>query len=300
MIQSPSLVEQTLTVPTLIEQTLTGWWEGFFRILPNIAVAILVWAVFWLMSWTAQKGVSRWGRISSRDNLGDVLGSFVRWMMVLAGTLVALTIVLPNLKPADLVAGLGITSVAIGFAFKDILQNWLAGLLLLFSQPFKIGDQVAVKNYEGTVVRIETRATLIKLPDGRVVILPNAEVYTSAIVVNTASEDLRSEIEIPIAPTQDIEPARKAGLAALEEVSGIRKSPAPDIIIASVTADYIMLRIRFWTASRRSKMMQARADVHEAVLRAFKSHRISMPKAEHVVLAMAKPGKAAGQRMVRT
>lgn len=280
-------------IPSLMEQTLVGWWEGFFRLLPNIAVAGLVWFGFYVMSWTAQKGVARWGRISSRDNLGDVLGSFVGWMMVLAGTLVALTIVLPNLKPADLVAGLGITSVAIGFAFKDILQNWLAGLLLLFSQPFKIGDQVAVKNYEGTVVRIETRATLIKLPDGRVVILPNAEVYTSAIVVNTASEDLRSEIDIPIAPAQDIEAARKVGLAALETVPGLRKSPHPDIIVSSVTADLIMLRIRFWTGSRRSKMTQARADVHEAILKAFRAHRIAMPKAEHIVVEVGSQPKAA-------
>jgi small-conductance mechanosensitive channel len=73
----------------------------------------------------------------------------VKWAVILAGLLLAATIVVPTLKVGDLVAGLGISSIAIGFAFKDILQNWLAGLLILLRQPFDIGDQIEVSGHEG-------------------------------------------------------------------------------------------------------------------------------------------------------
>ena len=83
---------------------------------------------------------------------------------------------------------LGIGSVAIGFAFRDILQNFLAGILLLVTQPFRIGDQIVASNYEGTVEDIQTRATFIRTYDGRHVVVPNADLFTDTVVVNTAFE----------------------------------------------------------------------------------------------------------------
>ena len=94
--------------------------------------------------------------------------------------MLAVTIVAPSLTPGDLIAGLGVSFVAIGFAFKDILQNMLAGIPILLRQPFEVGDQIVSGGHEGTVERIETRATLIKTYDGRGVVIPNADIYTEA------------------------------------------------------------------------------------------------------------------------
>lgn len=113
------------------------------------------------------------------------------------GLLVALSVALPTFQPGDVVPVLGISSVAIGFAFRDILQNFLAGILLLLTQPFRVGDQIAADAYEGTVEDIQTRATFIRTYDGRRVVIPNA-VFTDTVVVNTAFEHRRLEFDVGI------------------------------------------------------------------------------------------------------
>ncbi len=134
-----TLAEAVQADPGIVLDKVQAWVEGFQRLLPNLAVAFVVLLIFWGIGWTVQGAIRRWATQHDRANLGAVLGSFLKWVVILAGALVSLVIVLPTFRPGDLVAGLGITSVAIGFAFKDILQNWLAGLLLLIRRPFRIG-----------------------------------------------------------------------------------------------------------------------------------------------------------------
>jgi small-conductance mechanosensitive channel len=152
--------------------------QGFFWFLPNLAIALLVFLVFLAAAWAAKGIVASVARRRNRADLGVLLGSFVRWAIIVFGLLVVATIIFPSVKPADALATLGIGSVAVGFAFKDILQNWLSGLLLLYRQPFQIGDQIKSGDFEGTVERIEARATLIKTYDGQRVVIPNSDIYT--------------------------------------------------------------------------------------------------------------------------
>jgi small-conductance mechanosensitive channel len=112
--------------------------QGFFWLLPNLAIALLVFVFFLVAAWAAKGTVASLARRRDRGHLGVLLGSFVRWAIIVFGLLVVATIIFPSVKPADALATLGIGSVAIGFAFKDILQNWLSGLLLLYRQPFPI------------------------------------------------------------------------------------------------------------------------------------------------------------------
>ena len=119
-------------------------------------------------------------------------------LVIIVGFMLAATVVVPSLKPGDLISGLGVSSVAIGFAFKDILQNWLAGVLILIRQPFEVKDQIEVNGFEGTVERIETRATIIKTYDGQRVVVPNSDIYTNSIIVKTAHEKRRSQYDVGI------------------------------------------------------------------------------------------------------
>ena len=207
-----------------------------------------------------------WARRRKRVNLGEVFGAFLKWVIVLLGILLALTIVVPTLRPGDLIAGLGVSSVAIGFAFKDILQNWLAGMLLLFRQPFEIGDQIIVEGYEGTVEGIKTRATYLRTYDGRRVIIPNADVYTNSVVVNTAFPERRSQYDVGIGYGDDIDRAREVMLEAMRGVREVAGDPAPDVLVRELADFSVVLRPRWWTHSRRADVM----DVHSRVVRAIK------------------------------
>ena len=154
--------------------------------LPNLVFGLVVFVGFLLLARGVRALVRRIMR-SKKDNhnLSVLLSRLAYVAMLILGVLVTATIVLPGFTPASLVSALGVGGIAIGFAFKDIFQNFLAGILLLFTEPFRIGDQIKYKGFEGTVEDIQTRATTIKTYDGRRVIIPNAELFTHAVTVNT-------------------------------------------------------------------------------------------------------------------
>src|ERR671920_1051054 len=158
-----------------------GFITGFWWILPNLGIALVVFLIFLGLAWGARAGVSRFFNHRGRPDLAALLAGFARWSIIALGLLVVATIVFPSVKPADVLATLGVGSIAIGFAFKDILQNWLSGLLILYRQPFRRGDQIRSGEFEGTVERIEARATLIRTYDGQMVVIPNSDIYTRAV-----------------------------------------------------------------------------------------------------------------------
>ena len=261
-----------------------SWVVGFQRMLPNLAVALLLLLAFAVIGWAVQRGLLAWGKRRDRENLGAVLGSFVKWVLVVIGLLVGLIVVIPTFRLGDLIAGLGIGSVAIGFAFKDILQNWLAGLLLLIRRPFRVGDEIEVGGYEGKVEWIETRATMIRTYDGRRAIIPNAEVFTSAVTVNTAFDLRRSEYEVGIGYGDRIAEARQAIVAALRDVEGVEGDPAPEVLAWELAGSSVKLKIRWWSHSSRSDVVHVQSAVVEAVKGALDLAAIDMPFPTRVVL----------------
>ncbi|WP_082659302.1 mechanosensitive ion channel family protein [Aureimonas sp. AU40] len=282
---APQTVDQAVRVdPAFILAKVETWVVGFQRLLPNIVVALVLFAVVFAIGWGVERSFRAWSDRHDRSNLGAVLGSFVKWLILLVGGLLALTIVIPSLNPGDLIAGLGIGSVAIGFAFKDILQNWLAGMLILIQRPFAVGDQIVVNGYEGTVEWIETRATIIAMYDGRRAIIPNANVYSNAVTVNTARPTRRSQYDVGIGYGDDIEGARQAIVAAVATVSGIEADPKPEVLVWELAGSSVNLRVRWWTQSKRTDVVHVQAAVLEAIKGALDGLGIDMPYPTQVVL----------------
>ncbi len=254
-----------------------GWVDGAIRLLPNIAVGLVVMLIFWVLGRVAQNLVQRAGRRTDRDNLGEVLGGFVKWVVLLLGFLLAATVILPSLKPGDLIAGLGVSSVAIGFAFKDILQNWLAGLLILIRQPFQIDDQIEVNGFEGTVERIETRATIIKTYDGQRIVVPNSDIYTNAVTVKTAHDRRRSQYDVGIGYGDGIEHACQVLVEAVSAIAEVQSDPKPEALTWDLSASWVTIRVRWWTDSRRADVVHVKAQVLTAIKLALDKAGIDMP-----------------------
>ncbi|MEO8248861.1 MAG: mechanosensitive ion channel family protein [Burkholderiales bacterium] len=265
-------------------QHINGWIDGGIRLLPNIVVGIVVFVCFFGLALLFEWLIERSSRHRNRTNLGEVAGGFVKWMTLLLAFLLAATIVIPSLKPGDLIAGLGVSSVAIGFAFKDILQNWLAGLLILFRQPFEVGDQIEVKGYEGTVKRIETRATLIQTYDGQRVVIPNSDIYTNVVVVRTAHDTRRSEYDVGIGYGDNIAEACEVIRKAMASVAEVEKDPPPEALPWDLAASWVAIRARWWTHSRRADVVHVRAKVIEAVKNALDAAGIDLPYETTVAL----------------
>jgi small-conductance mechanosensitive channel len=214
----------------MVKTKLGEWEDGFFYILPNLIVAALAALFFLALAFGLSRIIRKTLLRAQRRDLSAMLASFAFWLIVLFGTLVVLTIVLPSMKPVDIFASLGIGSIAVGFAFKDILQNWLAGFLILIRRPFRRGDQIKLGDVEGTVQAVETRATLVRTYDGRLVVIPNSDVYTHSLTVNTAYDMRRTEIVVPVGLEIDLDQAIVVIKQAIARIPDICSEPAPDVL----------------------------------------------------------------------
>jgi small conductance mechanosensitive channel len=161
--------------------------DSAVSLLPNLVLAAVIFILFLVIASAAKSGVRRLSRKRERQNLGLLLGQLAQVTVLVLGFLIALSAVAPSFHAGDLIKMLGIGSVAIGFAFQNILQNFLAGILLLIQEPFRVGDTITVEGLEGTVEDIATRATVVSTSDGHKVVIPNAVLFTNPVVVRDAS-----------------------------------------------------------------------------------------------------------------
>lgn len=270
-------MEEIETNPELILTKLDAWLDGLFKLLPNIGVALVVAVLFWFVGLWIGRLLRRVADKRDRTSLGEVSGALVRWTIVVVGLMLAITIVAPSITPGDLFAGLGVSSVAIGFAFKDILQNMLAGILILLRQPFEVGDQIVSGGHEGTVEKIETRATLIKTYDGRRVVIPNSVIYTDSVIVNTAFDIRRSEYDIGIGCNDDWDKATAIMRKCCAAVEGVEQQPAPETIPVELGDFANVVRLRWWTASDRATQIHTFGRVLQSVYIGLDEEGIDMP-----------------------
>ena len=298
--------ESTEAIKDLPEQVDRGVQAGLDKVdtwaaeaishVPNMVaallVAILLYLVGSLLGYLTRRHLTR----RQRENLGEVLGGLVKWSLSGLGLLLAATIVMPTLNPGDLVAGLGVGSVAFGFAFKDILQNWLAGLLILLKEPFHVNDQIRVGEYEGTVKKIENRATLIRTYDGQRVVIPNSDIYTNAVVVKTAHPLRRSEYDVGIGYGDGIDRACEVLVAAVSQVEGVQPKPPVEALPWDLAASWVTIRVRWWTKSRQTDANHIGSDVVRAIKLALDEAHIDMPFETRVELIHDQTEETDGDR----
>tara|TARA_B100001750_G_C15468972_1_gene578693 strand:- start:351 stop:1373 length:1023 start_codon:yes stop_codon:yes gene_type:complete len=255
-------------------QKIGVWSADFYLLLPNIVAGIIILFIFALIAYGVKRVMETYFNRKNRIDLGNLVASIAFWIMIIVGLMVALTIIMPSLKPVDLISGLGLGSLAIGFAFKDILQNWLAGLLILLRLPFRRGDQIQIGESEGTVVSIEPRATVLKTYDGKVIVVPNTEVYTNHVVVSTAFDIRRVELDITVGYDYDTNDIIEIIIQAISPLDEVMDSPAPQVLCWSLGATSMEMKIRWWVDSARAEEVISRARIVQAVKEAFELNNI--------------------------
>jgi len=254
--------------------------NSIITMLPNFLLGILFFALFFGAGRYVAKLVrSLADRAGQGASVGLLLGRAAHYVIVVVGLLVAMSIIFPSFKAGDLIQVLGIGGVAIGFAFKDIFQNFLAGVIILISRPFRIGDKIVVKGFEGTVEDIQTRATMLRTFDHRRIVIPNTVLFTEVVTVTTAFDYRRSEIDIVVGHEIDIEQTRETILQALADIDAIAPEPRPDVLVVNFTDTNVTLRIRWWISPRHASAVRVQDRVVsrvQQVLRANPAQNASM------------------------
>ena len=236
--------------------------DSFFARLPSLIVGVIVFLLFYVLSILVSRVILRSTR-RHRPNLGVDFARLIGAATILLGFLVAFSVVAPSFQAGDLIKILGISGVAIGFAFQNILQNFLAGLLLLWAEPFRIGDEIKLDPYEGTVEEIQTRATIIKTYDGRRVVIPNADLFTHSVTVNTALDIRRWEYDLAVKGNRDLAESKSRIVGTVSKVEGVLPAPSPEVLVMDLgdpDSDAIKVRVLWWTRAPRQHQMLASYD----------------------------------------
>jgi len=269
----------------VVVQTLSEMVASGLARLPYLVIGAIVFVLFLIAGRIVKRVLLTTGRRTRLDvTLADLLGRLVYFVITLLGLFVAAVIIFPTFQPRDLIAGLGITSVAIGFAFKDVLQNFFAGVLILWRQPFVVGDQIKVKDYEGAVEEITIRSTRLKTYDGERAVIPNGEVYTNAILVRTAYDRRRVRFTVGIGYPDSIEHARETIAGVLKETDGVLDEPQPFVFVAELAPSSVNFNVYFWVESEQANVLRVSDRVVTGIKLALDGAGIDTPFPHSVVL----------------
>ncbi len=258
--------------------TVRGHIEDFLGHLPQIAVALVVLALTWLVARGVDALLRRsFARARVREALGELLRRLAYIGVWTAGLLVAAIVVFPNLTPASALAALGLGSIAIGFAFKDIFENFLAGVLILLREPFRLHDFIECNGFEGYIEDINIRDVNIRQVDGQRVVIPNAVLFQNPVVVRTDQERRRVTITCGVAYGEDVDRAREVIRRAVEGLRTVDGERSVQIFAQAFGESSIDFEVTWWTGSKPLEIRVSKDEVVAAVKRALDEAGIEIP-----------------------
>ncbi len=249
--------------------------EQIVASIPNILTALLIFLVSlyiakWLSNMVKRVLLSR----NTASGVTHLLANILRWTVIVFGTITALQ---RFFNVTAFLAGLGILGFTIGFALQSITQNFVSGIILLIQQPFTVGDEINVIGFEGVVLQINLRTTEMQTLDGRIVILPNAEVLAHAIINYTRAHRRRVDLPMAVSYGKDPEKIRAALLETMKDVPGYVTAPAPVVTFTNFGVANIELLASFWVDTSLTTVPIAKDAALLSVKEAFTARKLSIP-----------------------
>lgn len=251
----------------------------FWGKLPEVTAAAFLLVAVWATSRFAGWLISKSGkRFRLRTNLIEVLSLITSSTIWLFGILAALTLVFPTITPAKALTTLGLGSVAIGFAFKDTFENFLAGILILLREPFEIGDFIECNAVEGQIEQITIRESYIRQTDGQLVVVPNNVLFQNPVTVRTSRDLRRVTIICGIAYSENVNEARDVISDAVKAVDSVRDDVKDVQVFASeFGSSSIDFEVSWWTGSAPRAVRESKDQVIAAVKGALDDAEIEIP-----------------------
>lgn len=259
---------------------------------PRLALALGLLVLGFVFSRLLRMALAAWFRRSRTPSFAAVMSKLAGWSLLGLASLAAIAVAFPSVRPVDILASLGFFSVAVGFAFRDILENTLAGVLLLLRQPFRSGDQVRVQGQSGTVEAITIRETRLVTFDGELVLVPNRDVYKSVLVIPTHFPTRRMSFTVGIAYENDAMQAVHVLAECLIGLDGVADEPAPEAVVTALGVSTVDIEVRFWCLSRQLESLRVLSRTIIAAKLALDDAGIEMP-ADIVALQATPSFKAA-------
>lgn len=273
---SPESVDGALD---LITSKLEQWYEALVGLVPNLAVALVVIVLFWLLSRLVRGLIRRlMSKVSSNQAVNNLASTVIALIVLLIGLFIGLEIMQLDKAVTSLLAGAGVIGLALGFAFQDIAANFMSGFFISVRNPFSVGDIIETNDIFGTVQTINLRSTVIRTTTGQRVIIPNKDIFENAIVNFSASGERRVDLACGVSYADDLETARRVAIEAIEGLPHRIEGRDAELFFDEFGGSSINFKLRFWideTAQRGYLAAQSEAIIR--LKKAFAEHDISIP-----------------------
>jgi small-conductance mechanosensitive channel len=267
------------------KQELLSTIEEYYQLLaqwtPRLALGLFVLLLFWFLAFQVKRFAGHRLKVHMDDPLlARFLASVSKWVIIILGITISMRIMGLGDIAGGLVAGAGVSAFIIGFAFKDIGENFLAGILLAFRRPFRVGDTIEVENTIGNVVALDMRTTQVKTFDGKDVFIPNSTLIKNHLINYTIDGFLRQDFSISVDYQTNLGDAINTILQVLNDVDGILKGEKqPSVMVSSLDSSSVALQAFYWldTFDKSVSGMKVKTEAIERSLKALEAANIYMP-----------------------
>ncbi len=276
--------------------SIDGLITSTFARLPFLLAGVIVMLLFWFLSKLVKMVFLAGTRRTRLDNRLRILFSrLIVVIMVVIGIFTSLTVIVPSFEFGSLIAGLGFTSFVVGFAAKDIVNNFISGILILWQRPFHIGDHLFVGNNQGKVEYIGVRATSLRKDDGELVLIPNGDMYSSALTIRGAGAKRRMNLKFCIGYDVEIKKAKQIISDALPGCEGVVADPKPRVVVTDLVSEGVNLSVYFWIDTNESRPMEVFDGAATAIKESLSDEGIELFPPGSLIVQNAQPEERAGR-----
>ena len=278
-------VENNMEVTRAIDQRLGSIWIKYQKLfrqavasIPLLLIAITTFVLFWLFGGWVSNRNRLLQKIAPNRFIANLLGQVLHLVFIIIGLVLALSLLDATSLLSTILGAAGIVGLAVGFAVRDTVENYIASILLSLRNPFEVNDLVDIDGKLGNVARLTTRATILISPDGNHVRLPNSLVFKAVIVNYTRNPQRRFQFDIGVDSAQDLQDAQNLALETLNSIEGVLDEPKPQVIIEELGDFNVVLRLYGWVDQANFSFSKVRSESIRRCKRAFDQANIVMPE----------------------
>jgi small-conductance mechanosensitive channel len=266
-------------------------WDSFLRALPLLLLGSVLLAASFGVAWVVTRlivGPVAW--LTESRLLQNVIRKVVGLLIVVGGLVLFLRVANLTGVAVTVVSGTGLIGLIVGFAFRDIAENFLASILLSVQTPFRLGDVIEVTGYTGVVQKVTPRGTVLIDFDGNHIQIANSTVYKSTLKNLTANPKMRQSFDIGVGYDASVKQTQDIILQTLREQEAILQDPEPMVLVDSLGASTINVKVYFWIDGHKHSVLKTRSAVMRRVLRAVEQSGISLPdEAREIIFPQGVP-----------
>ncbi len=262
----------------ILQDELEAMGKAFVQALPSLIIALVVLFATWVVARIAVSAVSRLtGRTNLRDDLKQLIDTLIRLVVWIFGVLIALTVAIPSFTPAGAFASLGVGALAIGFAFQDIFENFLAGVLIMLREKMNIGDTIECEGLLGKVEKITLRETHIRQFSGELTVVPNSMLFKNPVEIYTDQPLRRFDIVVGVSYDTDLSKAQPVIQSAVESIEAVDKDKGVVVFAQEFNSSSVDFLVQWWTNTVDQDLRQTKSEIVFAVKAALDEAGIEIP-----------------------